>query len=101
MYRWQLLDVKTIIEGYKEHKLIPWKSQKSYYGKAIVIETSKGKFLQSYETIVCGIDNNGQFKRFWNNYSATTAKHIDSFRHENGLSGIGKHEWLALPIENV
>ena len=58
-------------------ELIPF-TQKSFYGKAIVITVDNNIFLQSYDTIVCGFVN-GEFERYWNNYSATTMKHINDF----------------------
>jgi hypothetical protein len=75
--------------------------QKSFYGKARLIKCKSGLFLQSYETIVAMIDNNGKFYRLWNGYSKTTAKHIDAFRRENGLSGISKKEWNKLPVMDI
>lgn len=102
MYRYQLLDVKTILEGYKETDIIPYNHQKSFYGKAKQIETKDGFFLQSYKTIVCFIDKKtNSFHRLWDGYSVTTQKHIDSFRRLNGFSGMGKKEWENLIVESI
>ena len=77
--------------------LIPVGSQKSFYGKAIVISQGDGTVkLQSYNTIVCSYDVNGNFQRHWNGYSATTAKHVDSFRRMAGDGGLNKKAWEAL-----
>ena len=83
-------------------------NRKSYYGKAKIIQDGNRAALLSYNTIVCEIifpgnvptfDGNGiTFRRLWNGYSATTQRHINSFRNCYGLAGIGKQEWLALPI---
>lgn len=101
MYRYQLLDAKTTLEGFKETEIKPCNNQKSFYGKANQIETKDGLFLQSYETIVCYIDKKtNTFHRLWNGYSATTQKHIDSFRRLNGLPGMGKREWEELPVND-
>jgi len=98
MYKYQVLDVKTIMEGFREFELKPH-NQKSYYGKAIVIACNNGNtYLQSYETIVCMIDQSGNFKRLWGGYSATTAKHIDSFRRLFNLPGICKREWMEMEV---
>jgi len=98
MYKYQVLDVKTILEGYREFELKP-RNQKSYYGKAIIIACNNGNiYLQSYETIVCMIDQSGNFKRLWGGYSATTAKHIDSFRRLYNLPGICKREWMEMEV---
>jgi len=76
--------------------------QKSYYGKANVIELSNGnKFLMSYTTIVCMIDSAGIVKRFWDSYSATTMKHINDFLRLYGVPGGGAAWWKRLPVENV
>lgn len=55
-------------------------TQKSYYGKAIVIEDNQGnKTLQSYATQVARIDKNGNLQKLWNGYSRTTMNHIIDF----------------------
>ena len=83
----------------KQYELKPNGSQKSFYGKATVIINKAGdSVLKSYNTIVCGIIG-GRFVRFWDGYSATTAKHIHAFRLANGLQGVCKKEWDALPVE--
>lgn len=72
---------------------------KSFYGKAIVTVYSDGTAdLKSYETTVCRITTTGEFKRFWNGYSATTARHINEFRMQYGLTAITKKEWLDIPV---
>ena len=67
----------------------------SYYGKAHIIREGQGTFLQSYSTIVCGLVN-GKVEKYWNGYSATTARHIHDFLLQNGFSGINKKEWEKL-----
>ena len=52
--------------------------------------------LMSYYTNVCKIDKAGNFIKLWNNYSATTMKHINTFRQMAGLESLNKKEWLAL-----
>lgn len=79
-----------------EHKAT---SQKSFYKKAYVLEDEKGNlYLQSYDTIVCGIIN-GIFKKFWNGYSRTTQTHINEFRNAHNMSAIYKKEWESLEVE--
>lgn len=52
----------------------------SFYGKAKVIYQDNGIIqLQSYDTIVCETDNNGNFKMLWNGKSQTTNRHIKEF----------------------
>lgn len=77
--------------------LKPTNRQKSFYGKANVIETETAYLLKSYETVVCSIDKaTGAFTRLWSDYSATTMRHINSFRETYGLHTINKAEWLSL-----
>ncbi len=73
--------------------------QKSYYGKANVIEDDNGRtYLQSYDTLVCYVDPNGKFVRLWDGESATTMKHINDFRRLCGLNPISVGEWRKLPV---
>lgn len=74
--------------------------QKSYYKKAYVLEDeSKNIYLQSYDTIVCGIVD-GSFKKYWDRYSVTTMNHINDFRIQNNLEVIRKKEWESLSADN-
>ena len=76
--------------------------QKSYYGKANVLELQNGdKFLISYRTIVCMIDRSGTVKRFWSGCTSTTIKHINDFLRFYGVPGGGAAWWRRLPVENV
>ena len=83
-----------------EKKELKATTQKSYYGKAIVIEDKFGnKRLKSYKTIVAEITKKGKFKRLWEGYSQTTMKHINEFRKENGLEKINAKEWKKMQVE--
>ena len=75
-------------------------SQKSYYGKAAVIENEDGtKSLRSYETIVCTYDpETGKFTRLWGGWSRTTANHINDFRRLFGLAPLNKKELESIPV---
>ena len=73
--------------------LLPCDSHKSFYGKAVVITENNSKFLRSYNTIVCHIDENNNFVKDWNDYSATTMRHINSFREYYGFPKMSKKEW--------
>jgi hypothetical protein len=77
---------------------MPCASQKSFYGKAKVIEKNGSKLLQSYNTIVCGIDNNGRFSRYWAGESATTMRHVNSFLRLFGVAGVGVKWWREQAI---
>lgn len=55
-------------------------NQKSYYGKAIIIEYTQNVFaLKSYNTIVACYNENTQEMEVFGTYSATTLKHIKDF----------------------
>lgn len=59
--------------------------RKSFYGKAKVIEDDKRISLKSYNTIVCYIDKQSKkLGKFFDSYSATTMRHINSFMQSNG-----------------
>lgn len=80
-------------DGVKMFELIPTR-QKSFYHKAIVLETQAGeKYLQSYCTLVCVIDKDGNFKRLWGGESATTIKHVNDFLRLYNIPGGGVHWW--------
>lgn len=75
--------------------------QKSYYGKATVKEVTddSGRItakLYSYNTLIAiiTIDNDTvSFSRVWPDWSATTGKHVNSFRKLYKLLPISKHNW--------
>jgi hypothetical protein len=76
-------------------------TQKSYYGKAIVIDCGEIKQLKSYDTIVCAYDTDtGIFTRFWGGFSRTTLNHVNDFRKLFNLPTLRKSEWNALPCAN-
>lgn len=74
-------------------------AQKSFYGKARVVVDGEKAYLQSYNTFVCCMDENGQFHRLWSGWSATTARHVNAFRSAYGLQMISKKEWIAMEID--
>lgn len=79
------------------YALIPVDGRKSFYNKAIVTDYNGTKTLTSYATDVAKIDIQGNFIKLWGGYSATTMRHINAFRIENGLQAISKKEWLEIP----
>lgn len=88
-----MLSIKNYLEGVQEYELTPNTSQKNFYGKAKVIETSEGKYLKSYNTIIVCIKNDGSMVRYWGGWSSTTSKHIKAF------SGLNKKEYFDIPME--
>lgn len=82
----------------KHYELTPADGRKSFYGKAIERVAANGDSVcRSYTTDVCGIIG-GEFVRFWDGWSATTARHIDAYRTGHGLPKLSKKEWLATPV---
>ena len=86
------------IQVKKIYDLAPAGRQKSYYGRAKVLNTDNGAYLMSYNTIVMYISDAGDVVRLWDGWSATTAKHIDSFCRLNNVQSITKKEWLKMPV---
>lgn len=79
----------------KTYELMATK-QKSFYGKAHVIDLENGtKLLQSYCTIVASTDNKGKLHRHWDGYSLTTMNHIRAFYDDS----MKKADWDKLPLE--
>lgn len=85
----------------KNEKNLKATLQRSYYGKAKIRFEGASLVLKSYDTDVAEINTKtGDFYRLWNGWSATTAKHVNDFRIQNGLPALSKKSWLALPCRN-
>ena len=82
--------------------LIPVRSQQSFYNKAKVVTFDDGMTaLISYNTVVAFIKD-GKLHRVWDDWSATTAKHIDSYNRTFGNgTGICKADWVSMPVERI
>lgn len=78
---------------FTSYELPCYDSRKSFYGKARVIEAPEGRYLQSYDTVVCFISYGGTFEKLWSGYSATTMRHINSFMHHIGWTECGGKAW--------
>ena len=64
--------------------------------RAIIIDTNKKEYLQSYDTLIIEIDKEtGEAKKLWDGYSATTMKHIGSYLQGKGSKWLSKKEWMA------
>lgn len=73
------------------YELLPTNGQKSFYGKARVeIDENGNKTLYSYDTKILTITAEGEFLKHWNDWSATTGKHIKAF------CGLNKKEYSSL-----
>jgi len=72
--------------------LNPVDGRKSFYGKAAMFENDGIYQLQSYDTIVAKYDKNANHLQIFGWYSATTARHINSFLVYHGFSTLSKKE---------
>ncbi len=71
---------------------------KSFYGKAQIIETDKGRYLKSYNTLICFLSYGGTFIKLWDGYSQTTQRHINSFIEFTRIPIVkGKKAYSELP----
>lgn len=72
---------------------------KSFYNKARVIINDDGtKVLRSYETDVIRKNADGTFSRLWNDWSATTGRHINEFIKQETGHGLNKAEWEKMEV---
>ena len=80
-------------EGFKT-ELIPNNGRKSFYGKAVVDTLDDGsQVLYSYNTPIIKKYPNGELKRLYDGWSATTGRHIKAF------CGLDKKGFLNLEYE--
>lgn len=77
-------------------------SRASFYGKARVRTCGNVSTLTSYDTDVCRIrkteDGKIVFRRLWDDWSATTGRHVHEFMLQNGYNTSGKKWWDSMPI---
>ena len=74
------------------YELIPNDGHKSFYGKAkVAINDDGSKTLYSYGTRIITRTATGEYIKHWNDWSATTGRHIAAF------CGLHKREYVALP----
>lgn len=84
---------KKQVKIVNKYEVCPVGTQKSFYGKAKVLELENGmKILKSYDTLILIRDGN-KFMRLWDDWSATTGKHIRSF------CGMCKKDFRQLPYD--
>lgn len=93
------------------YDLRPLDGSKSFYGKCAMFDIQDNlathddpgaEVLKSYDTFVCAIEYyetwEPDFYRLWDKYSATTLRHVNSFRARFGMPVLSKAEWEALPV---
>lgn len=75
----------------RKYELIPKDGRKSFYGKAIVeIDEEGNETLFSYGTPIIKRFLDGSLYPIWNDWTATTGRHINAF------CGLNKAQYLAL-----
>lgn len=63
-----------------KYELRPVDGKKSFYGKAfVVVENDGSETLYSYDTPIIKRTASGELVRLWNDWSATTGRHIQAF----------------------
>ena len=78
---------------YSIYEPVP-RGRKSFYGKCAVYEREDGeKALRSYRTLVMTKDTDGNLHRHWDDWSATTARHV------HAAFGIGTKEYREMAVE--
>ena len=67
------------MEVIEQYEISPVGNQKSFYGKAHLLELSNGmRVLKSYDTLIL-VKDGKRLLKLWDDWSATTGKHIYSF----------------------
>lgn len=100
MQHYQNIIVNRFNGDIRVSELTPIDGHKSFGHRAKVLEDNKSYYLLSYSTIVCEYRKaDNIFIRYWDDYSATTMRHINSFlRYVGFYTGAvgGKKWWNAL-----
>ena len=71
--------------------------------RAITIHNGNYIYLQSYDTIILSVNvKSGKLRKYWNDYSVTTIKHINDFLQifADGQK-FNKKEWLAFKTSTL
>jgi len=68
--------------------------------RAIVLATPHGSILKSYYTEVACIYD-GIFYKLWEGFSSTTMKHINTYRIQNNMPALSKHDWIMMPTTTI
>lgn len=86
-----------MLENVKVYELVPanFQNQKSFYGKAKIWKVDDMEILNSYNTPVASITNDGKLHKHWDDWSSTTGRHICAFAGRK----ITKADWLNMEME--
>ena len=86
------------MENFTTYDLPCYDGRQSFYGKARIIETTEGKTLQSYNTYICTIGNDGKLTKLDPVVTNTTRRHIRSFLRFCNFPAISNRDWDKLPL---
>lgn len=67
-----------------------------YSKRAYTVKYYGRLYIKSYNTLVAYVDRNGNIHRLWNEWSATTQKHIN----KSGVP-MDKKTWQSLKVEKM
>ena len=69
-------------------------SQKSFYGKAEILDNGKTLTLLSYDTVVAIYDKQNETVELKKYYSQTTGKHVNAFLTQLGFNEVSKNDYI-------
>ncbi len=95
-YRTDYLTKSPTKKGALNNANVPGKAEilPGSNNRALIIRDGNKTYLQSYDTIILALEN-GIITKFYNDYTVTTLKHINSFCRLFNLPGFNKKEWLS------
>ena len=91
--------IEEIVRGTTKTELHPLhENVKSYYGKAVIVETNTMRYLYSYDTLVVAVSFETDTIVLHNEYawSLTTLRHIKEFLQQHGKPKYTKAELLKI-----
>lgn len=69
-------------------------NQKSFYGKAKILDNGKTLTLLSYDTVVAIYDKESETIELKKYYSRTTGKHVNAFVTQLGFKAVDKKDYI-------
>lgn len=68
--------------------------QKSFYGKAEILDNGKTLTLLSYDTVVAIYDKQSEAIELKKYYSQTTGRHVNAFIQQLGFNEVRKKDYI-------
>lgn len=91
--------LQTIYDSHVSFNGRAYVAEKLEYKESVKNDVVVRAVLISYNTIVCEWNQVKGFVRYWDGYSATTMRHINEFRKQQGYPSISKKTWEDLPVK--